>query len=83
VSLEASAYERLKSAKDPKESFSEAIHRLLSDSRPSFRQIAGILSSAEAEEISAAVRKMRAQELPSEKTRIKTWRKRRGRGPRH
>jgi predicted CopG family antitoxin len=83
VSLEASAYDLLKSARAPQESFSEAIHRLLSDTKPSFRQIAGALTPQEADAVKTAIRRMRAQEAPAEKTRIKSWRKHDGRRPRH
>ncbi|MCI4352603.1 MAG: antitoxin VapB family protein [Thermoplasmata archaeon] len=83
VSLEESAYERLKAAKGTDESFSEAVHRILADSRPSFRQLAGALSASEAEEVRAAVRKMRKQEAPGEDRRLNLWKKSRGSHPRH
>ena len=83
VSLEESAYERLKAAKAPDESFSEAVHRILADSRPSFRRLAGVISPTEAEGIRSAVRQMRDQEAPAEERHLKAWRKGRGSRSRH
>lgn len=83
MSLEESAYDRLKAAKAPDESFSELVHRILADPKPSFRQLAGSLSSAEAEEVRAAVRRMRDLEAPAEVRRTNAWRKRRGSRSRH
>jgi predicted CopG family antitoxin len=83
VSLEESAYARLKAAKAPDGSFSEAIHRLLADSKPSARQLAGLLTSARAMEVKSALRRMRGLESPAEERRMKAWRKSRGFHPRH
>lgn len=83
VSLEESAYERLKAAKAHDESFSEAVHRILADSRPSYRHLAGALTSTEAEAIRTAIRRMRALETPAEEGRLRAWRKGRGSRTRH
>ena len=83
VSLEESAYERLKAAKAPDESFSEAVHRILADSRPSFRRLAGVITPTEAEGVRSAVRQMRAQEARAEERHLNAWRKARGSRSRH
>ena len=69
MSLEASAYQRLKSAKAPGESFSETVTRILANSRPSIRSLAGFLSPSDAELVKATIRRMRAQEAPAERAR--------------
>lgn len=78
VSLEESAYEELRAAKAPEESFSDAVHRILADSRPSFRQLAGVLTATEADAVRKAVRRMRDLEVPAEERQMKSWGKGRG-----
>jgi predicted CopG family antitoxin len=69
VSLETSAYERLRAAKRPGESFSETINRILKASNPSFRVLAGILTADDAGKIRKAVAAMREKEAPAERVR--------------
>jgi predicted CopG family antitoxin len=83
VSLEESAYERLKAAKTPGESFSKAINRILENSKPSYRQLAGFFTPDEAKAVREAIRRMRAAEAPAERQRIHEWRKKGGSRPRH
>jgi predicted CopG family antitoxin len=83
VSLETSAYERLKAAKTPDESFSEAVNRILSSTKPTFRQLAGFLTPSEAENVRTAIRRMRTDEAPNELKRIQEWRNASGRRTRH
>jgi predicted CopG family antitoxin len=84
VSLELAAYERLRAAKRPGESFSQTVNRLLKDSRPSFRVLAGALDDIGASEVRRAVREMRASEAPSERARFSSISGGRGgRVPRH
>jgi predicted CopG family antitoxin len=66
VSLEQGAYERLRAAKRPGESFSQTVNRLLKDSRPSFRVLAGVLNERESTQIRRAILDMRAREVPGE-----------------
>ena len=73
VSLEASAYERLKSAKAPGESFSDAINRVLSESKPSYRALSGFIAPTDAQRLKRAVRKMRAADASAEKDRLTRW----------
>jgi predicted CopG family antitoxin len=79
VSLESSAYERLRAAKAPDESFSETVNRILADSRPSYRVLAGVLTTPEAKDVRTAIRQMRAQEVKAERVRLGEWRRRSGR----
>ncbi len=84
VSLEASAYERLRAAKRPGESFSETVNRLLVDSRPSFHALAGVLTRADTDDLRGAVRSMRAAEASAERSRLNSMvGGRRGRLARH
>ena len=53
VSLETSAYERLKAAKTPGKSFSEPIHRIRAPSRPAYRQLSGLLTPSETKRLKA------------------------------
>jgi len=73
VSLESSAYERLKAAKAPGESFSETVNRILADSTPSIRSLAGFLTASEAKRVKSTIRRMRALEAPAERARIREW----------
>jgi predicted CopG family antitoxin len=70
VSLERGAYERLRAAKRPGESFSKTVNRLLRDSRPSFRVLAGVLGEVEARGVRQAVLDMRAREAAEEQRRF-------------
>jgi len=69
VSLEASAYERLRAPRRPGESFSQAVIRILEPSRPSFRSLAGAVTRKDAARTRAAIRDMRALEAPVEQAR--------------
>jgi predicted CopG family antitoxin len=75
VSLEDSAYERLKAAKRPGESFSVTITRILEGSRPTYRSLAGFLSRSEGQELHRAVKRMRAAEAPAELERLEQMRR--------
>lgn len=79
VSLEAKAYERLRAAKRPGESFSKTVHRLLDRGRPSFRVLAGGLSPAAADAILDSVRKLREADVAAERAALDRWRVDRGR----
>jgi len=78
VSLEASAYERLRAAKAPDESFSDVVNRILARERRSCRDLAGFFSPSQANEVWTAVRRMRASEAPAERSRMSKWGKQRG-----
>ena len=82
VSLENSAYDRLKAAKRGDESFSQAVNRILSGSRPSFRSLAGSLTARNSAAVKAALTEMRRMESVSERLRVASWRNARGRNRR-
>lgn len=83
VSLEKSAYERLRAAKRPGESFSVTVNRLLEGSRPTFRSLAGFLSAKEARAVREAVGRMRDLEAVAERERVERLVGAHGRHPRH
>lgn len=59
ISLDEEAYERLKAHKREGESFSEVVKRLAGER--SWREVAGILSETEADELEAAIDEGRAR----------------------
>lgn len=79
ISLERSAYELLRSQKKPGESFSEELHRLLADSRPSVKSFLDLLSTEAATEVADAIEAIRAEDLSVERSRTRTPGGRRGR----
>ncbi len=80
VSLEASAYERLRLAKREGESFTDTINRILKDSQPSFSRLAGVLSREDARRVRSGIQQMRELERRAEAARLtQSRRRRRGR----
>ena len=75
VSLEQSAYERLRLAKREGESFTDTVNRLLVESRPSFSRLAGILSKKDASSVREGIRRMRSLEREPETARYAQLRK--------
>jgi len=73
VSLEASAYDRLRAAKRPGESFSATVNRILETSRPSFRVLAGGLTRSDAAKVREAITFMRNREARAEKARLAAY----------
>lgn len=67
VSLEKSAYDRLKASKLPGESFTDAVNRLVQGGAPSFRVLAGSLRFSDARAVKTAIRKMREAETSGER----------------
>ena len=82
VSLEDSAYQRLKAEKQPGESFSEVLNRILGGPRPSFTDLAGLMSNRDAERVRVAIREMRNAEGRAER-RLPRRGASRGRNTRH
>ena len=70
VSLEKSAYDRLKASKLPGESFTDTVNRLVKGSGPSFRVLAGSLRSADARAVKTAIRRMRTAEASGERALV-------------
>ncbi len=61
ISLEDSAYAKLKAAKRPGESFSDVIHRVLADSKPSLTDFEGLLDWEAAEDLAKTIARMREE----------------------
>ena len=76
ISLEDSAYEKLRAAKRPGESFTDVVNRILVDKRPSLSLFAGLLSKKEGDELAKVVKRMRTEDLEFERKRLKEWKRR-------
>ncbi len=70
ISLEDSAYERLRAAKRPGESFSDVIRRVLAGREPSFSDFGGLLDRREAKALAEAVAKMREQDVQTQRAKL-------------
>lgn len=70
ISLEESAYRRLRAAKRPGESFTDAVNRLLSAGEPSFLDFRGFLPRKAAEELARTVAAMRQEDVESARRRF-------------
>jgi predicted CopG family antitoxin len=79
ISLEQSAYEKLRAAKRTNESFSDVVTRILAPNRPSLAALAGFLTPSEAKEVRATIRKVRQQDEAMESARLARWREPHGR----
>lgn len=82
ISLELSAYERLRAAKREGESFSAVVHRLTKPSRRSLRELSGILDPATAAKVEESIAEMRSEDIATEKLRRVGRRTRHGRSSR-
>jgi len=69
ISLEDSAYERLRAAKRPGESFSEVIRRILGGREPSFSDFRGLIDRRSARQLADAVARMREEDLQAQRSR--------------
>ena len=78
ITLERSAYERLKAHKRAKESFSETVLRILDPERPSLRGLLEIFSQADADAIGEAVEHLREEDIAVERAQSTKGRKVRG-----
>lgn len=63
ISLDDDAYEKLKAAKEPGESFSDVVHRLLGPAQPRLTDLVGLLDEDAAEELAAVVERMREEDI--------------------
>lgn len=81
ITLERSAYERLRAQKRPKESFSETVLRVLEPDRPSLKGFLELISMKDAADIGQAVERLRREDLEAERARLTQGG--RGRGRRH
>ena len=67
ISLENSAYSKLKAAKISGESFSDVIHRLLYRDEPSLLEFSRLLSKEAAYQVAEAVMLMRSDDLKAQR----------------
>lgn len=74
ISLENSAYELLKAAKRPGESFTDVVRRMLGDREPSFGDFVGLLDKNTADRLYVTFHKSRAEERKLERRRQRAWR---------
>ncbi len=73
ISLEKSAYEKLRAAKLRSESFSDVVARILEPDRPSLTALAGFLTPGEAKGVRAAVWRLRSEDVPLDRERLARW----------
>ena len=69
ISLEDSAYELLRAAKRPGESFSEAIRRILAGREPSFSDFRGLIDRRGARGLADAIARMREEDIRAQAAR--------------
>jgi predicted CopG family antitoxin len=67
ISLEDSAYAKLRTAKRPGESFSEVVLRLLDEEEPSFLDFRGLLDEETATRLAEIVARMRREDILSQR----------------
>ncbi|TLZ72218.1 MAG: hypothetical protein E6K10_02775 [Methanobacteriota archaeon] len=70
ISLEDSAYERLRAAKRAGESFSDVVRRVLASREPSFSDFEGLLDRRGAKALADAIARMRDQDIQAQKSRM-------------
>lgn len=71
ISLEKSAYARLKAAKRPGESFSDVVHRVLGgEQQPSLLEFTRLLPKKDAERVAEVVARLRAEDIEVQKKRF-------------
>jgi predicted CopG family antitoxin len=70
ISLEDSAYMKLKAAKRPGESFSDVIHRILVDREPSFSDFQGLLDRKATDRLAEAIARMKREDIEAQKRRL-------------
>jgi predicted CopG family antitoxin len=69
ISLEDSAYVKLKAAKRPGESFSDVINRLLGNREPSLLDLRGLFDRRSVDQLVAAIARMREEDIEAQKLR--------------
>lgn len=69
ISLEDSAYEKLRGAKRPGESFSDVVRRILGGREPSFSDFRGVVDRRGAKALADAVARMKEEDIRAQRTR--------------
>ncbi len=67
ISLDDDAYEKLRNAKEPGESFSDVVHRLLGPDQPKLTDFADLLDEEAADELAAVVERMRREDIEQQR----------------
>ena len=70
ISLEDSAYSRLKAVKRPGESFSDVVNRVLGSSEPSFLDFRGLLQGGSGDRLAETVARMKREDIRAQRARI-------------
>jgi len=63
ISLENSAYSKLRAQKRPGESFSDVVHRILKKEKPSLLELKGFMSKRDAKRLGETIDRMRAEDI--------------------
>ena len=74
ISLESTAYLKLKAAKRQGESFSDVVKRILERKEPSFSDFRGLLDRKAADELAEAIAKMRVEDVRDQEKRLRARR---------
>ena len=67
--VQDATYERLRAARRPGESFTEAIDRLLGGKEPDFLDFVGLIPRRDAEDLARVIEEMRAEDMKLEDKR--------------
>jgi len=70
ISLEDSAYGKLKAAKRPGESFSDVIHRIVGSREPSLLEFTGLLDKKASEDLARAIARMRDGDIALQRMKM-------------
>ena len=70
ISLEDSAYGKLKAAKRPGESFSDVIHRVIGSREPSLLEFTKLLDRKSSEELARAIARMRDEDIALQRRKL-------------
>ena len=70
ISLEDSAYGKLKAAKRPGESFSDVIHRVVGSREPSLLEFTKLLDRKSSEELARAIARMRDEDIALQRRKL-------------
>lgn len=74
ISLEDSAYLKLKTAKRPGESFSDVIHRILGHKEPSLSDFKGLLPKITVDRLAQAVARMKEEDIEVQRRQLSAHR---------
>ena len=70
ISLEDSAYGKLKAAKRPGESFSDVVHRVIGSREPSLLEFTKLLDRKASEELARAIARMRNEDIALQRRKL-------------